>query len=112
MAFERGTAVDYGDRRHVFISGTASIDHKGRILHLNDIEKQTQRTFENIGALLEEAGASMEDVASMIVYLRDLADTGFIRTFLNLHYPEIPVVVAIALSAAPAGWWKWSVRLS
>ncbi|HPN77357.1 MAG TPA: Rid family hydrolase [Prolixibacteraceae bacterium] len=103
VAFERGTAVDYGDRRHVFISGTASIDHKGRILHLNDIEKQTQRTFENIGALLEEAGASMEDVASMIVYLRDLADTGFIRTFLNLHYPEVPVVVAIAPVCRP-GW--------
>ena len=26
VTFERGTAVTYGDRRHVFIAGTASID--------------------------------------------------------------------------------------
>ena len=28
VSFERGTAVDYADRRHVFISGTASINNK------------------------------------------------------------------------------------
>ena len=28
VSFERGTRVDYGDRRQVFISGTASIDNK------------------------------------------------------------------------------------
>ena len=29
VTFERGTAIDYGDRRHVYISGTASINNKG-----------------------------------------------------------------------------------
>ena len=29
VSFERGTYVDYGDRRQVFISGTASINHRG-----------------------------------------------------------------------------------
>ena len=29
VSFERGTYVDYADRRHVFISGTASINNKG-----------------------------------------------------------------------------------
>lgn len=28
VSFERGTYVDYGDRRQVFISGTASINNK------------------------------------------------------------------------------------
>lgn len=27
VTFERGTAVHYGDRKHIFLSGTASIDH-------------------------------------------------------------------------------------
>lgn len=96
VAFERGTAVEYGDRRHIFISGTASIDHNGDILHENDIEKQTERTFENIGVLLAEAGASMKDIGSMIIYLRDPADTAFITNFLKTRNHGIPVVVAIA----------------
>ena len=31
VTFERGTAVTYGDRKQIFISGTASIDNKGEI---------------------------------------------------------------------------------
>jgi hypothetical protein len=32
VAFERGVKVLYGDRSHLFISGTASIDNKGDVL--------------------------------------------------------------------------------
>ncbi len=103
VAFERGTSVEYGDRRHVFISGTASIDHNGHILYGKDIDKQTERTFENIGALLDEAGATMQDIGSMIIYLRDLADTAFIMKFLETRYPGIPAVVAVAPVCRP-GW--------
>ena len=48
VSFERGTYVDYGDRRHVFISGTASINNKGEVVHVGDISKQTSRMLENI----------------------------------------------------------------
>lgn len=33
VSFERGTYVDYGDRRQVFISGTASINNKGEVVY-------------------------------------------------------------------------------
>ncbi|MDR1357223.1 MAG: hypothetical protein LBJ58_06095, partial [Tannerellaceae bacterium] len=74
VTFERATAVDYGDRRHVFVSGTASIDNKGQIVHPLDIAGQTARTLENVSVLLAEGGCGMDDVAQMIVYLRDTAD--------------------------------------
>ena len=32
VSFERGTLVNYADRRHVFISGTASINNKGEVM--------------------------------------------------------------------------------
>ena len=54
VAFERGTFVDYGDRRHVFISGTASIDNKGEIVHHGDVVAQCRRMWENVEALLAE----------------------------------------------------------
>ncbi len=96
VAFERGTVVEYGDRRQIFISGTASIDHRGEILHPRDVKGQTSRVFENIRVLLGEAGAGFGDVSSMIVYIRDLADRDFMNYFLNRHYPELPYLVVLA----------------
>ena len=103
VTFERGTAVDYGDRRHIFISGTASINNCGEIVHPLDIEKQTARTFENIQALLAEADATMSDVACMIVYLRDTADYAIVKRYLDSHYPATPKVTVLAPVCRP-GW--------
>ena len=52
VAFERGVLV----KDHVYISGTASIDHRGHILHEGDVIAQTDRLLENIGALFAESG--------------------------------------------------------
>lgn len=103
VTFERATAVDYGDRRHVFVSGTASIDNKGEIVHVGDIEKQAQRTLENISALLSEADTKMEDIAHMIVYLRDTADYERVSDYLDRHHPAIPKVLVLAPVCRP-GW--------
>lgn len=103
VAFERGTAIDYGDRRHIFISGTASIDCKGKILYPNAIEKQTERAFENIIALLNDADAGMGDVNSMIVYLRDRSDSLYVDHYLSVNYPDIPTVFVLA-SVCRSGW--------
>ena len=51
VSFERGTYVDYGDRRQVFISGTASINHRGEVVYPGDIRKQTERMWENVETL-------------------------------------------------------------
>jgi enamine deaminase RidA (YjgF/YER057c/UK114 family) len=103
VAFERGTAIDYGDRRHIFISGTASIDCQGDILYPNDIEKQTERVFENIIALLLCAEADIDDVNSMIVYLRDRADTHFVEEYLSANYPKIPSLLVLG-PVCRSGW--------
>jgi len=102
VTFERGTAVDYGDRRHVFISGTASINGKGEIVHPFDVEKQTAHTFGNIQALLDEAGATMQHVAHMVIYLRDIADHAAVNRYLTSHYPDIPRVLLWAPVCRPA----------
>ncbi len=103
VAFERGTAVDYGDRRHIFISGTASIDDRGQIVHVGDILGQTGRTFSNISALLTDAGACLEDLTHTIVYLRDIADYALVEAYISRHYPEIPHVIVQAPVCRP-GW--------
>ncbi|MDR0395517.1 MAG: hypothetical protein LBH77_10205 [Tannerella sp.] len=103
VTFERGTCVYYGDRRHVFISGTASIDNQGKIAHEGDVGRQTVRMIENVGALLKEAECSFDDVAHIIVYLRDIADYANIRTVMEQQFPEIPMIIVLAAVCRP-GW--------
>lgn len=103
VSFERGTRVDYGDRRQVFISGTASIDNKGNILHMGDIRRQTERMWENVDALLSEAECGFEDVGQMIVYLRDVADYAVVNEMFEKRFPGIPRVIVHAPVCRP-GW--------
>lgn len=56
VAFERGVKVAGPSADHIYISGTASIDHLGHILHEGDVIAQADRLLENIAALLTEAG--------------------------------------------------------
>ena len=103
VSFERGTYIDYQDRRQVFISGTASIDNKGQIVHPKDIIKQTQRMWENVDALLSEADCGFEDVSVMIVYLRDTADYHVVKELFAERFPEKPCVIVLAPVCRP-GW--------
>lgn len=103
VTFERGVAVTYGDRRHVYISGTASIDNRGEIVHPGNILMQTGRMMENIEVLLQEAGAGMQDVMQAIVYLRDIADYMPVKKYLQSHYPDLPYILVLAPVCRP-GW--------
>ena len=75
VTFERGVCVHYSaGYKQVYISGTASIDTKGEVLHVGDIKGQVRRMTENVGALLKEAGCNWNDISQATVYLRDIAD--------------------------------------
>lgn len=101
VSFERGTSVDYGDRRHVFISGTASINNRGEVVHVGDITKQTERTLENIEVLLAEAECKWSDVAHLIVYLRDISDYSVVSNLLASRFPDMPLVIVHAPVCRP-----------
>lgn len=101
VTFERGTLVEYGDRGHAWISGTASINDKGEVLHVGDIIRQTQRMWENVEALLAEAQMTMNDCAQIIVYLRDTADYTIVRQMFAERYPDIPTVFTLAPVCRP-----------
>ena len=103
VSFERGTTVDYGDRRHVLISGTASINNKGEIMFPGDVRKQTHRMWENVETLLKEADCTYNDVCYMIVYLRDTADYAIVRQLYEERFQGKPYVIVHAPVCRP-GW--------
>lgn len=103
VTFERATAVELGQTDFLFISGTASIDKHGDVVHPGDIEKQTLRTLQNISALLDAANFAREDLSSLIVYLRDIADYGFTKPLIDDYLQNLPAVYVKAPVCRP-GW--------
>ena len=101
VTFERGTRVDYGDRRHVYISGTASINNRGEVVHVGDIVRQTHRMWENVEALLAEAETTFDDVVQIIVYLRDTGDYDTVLQLFRQRFPQIPFVITLAPVCRP-----------
>ena len=101
VTFERGTLVEYGDRGHIFISGTASIDNQGKVLHTGDIVSQTHRMWENVQTLLREGGMDFSNVVQLIVYLRDTADYDTVRRMFDEQFPDTPTVITLAPVCRP-----------
>lgn len=93
VTFERATAVDYGDRRHIYVSGTGSLNNKSEVVYPGNILRQLSHSLENVCALLEEGGADVNNVALFVVYLRDTADYERVNDYMNSYYPQVPNVI-------------------
>ena len=106
VRFERGMRVGWRDRDWLLISGTASIDKHGEVLHVGDIGKQSRRVLENISALLAEGGGELADVRAATVYLRDPAELAAVKKEFDAAFPDIPIVYLRAPVCRP----KWLVE--
>jgi enamine deaminase RidA (YjgF/YER057c/UK114 family) len=104
VEFERGLRLRFGDRSHLYISGTASIDKDGKILHEGDVEAQTRRTIDNVEALLRSQGATLDDMAYAICYLRNPKHYESVAEIVTERLPRnIPLVIAEGAVCRP-GW--------
>ena len=99
VAFERGVRLSDG---HIFISGTASIDHQGKVLHQGDVLAQADRLLENISVLLQEGGSSLEKVPYFIVYLRDISDYALVDAYMQKRFPHVPRILLEARVCRPS----------
>ena len=114
VAFERGTRLTLPThtlhpegsqqfKQQYFISGTASINKHGDVVYEGDIVRQTGRLLENIGALLKDGDATMNDIRYFIIYLRDISDYHTVEILMNQFYPQIPHIIVEAKVCRP-GW--------
>ena len=67
-------AVRAGD--FVFISGQVPVDPKTQKVVSEDFETQVRQTLSNVKAALGAAGATLDDVVSVIAYLTSMDDWG------------------------------------
>jgi enamine deaminase RidA (YjgF/YER057c/UK114 family) len=103
VTFERATSVAYRDRTQIILSGTASIGPDGRILYPGDPSRQLDRSLDNVEALLERAGATLDDMGVFIVYLRDPSDDALTWRRMRQRVGDAPIQVVVAPVCRP-GW--------
>jgi 2-iminobutanoate/2-iminopropanoate deaminase len=65
-------AVCAGDL--LFISGLVGVDGRGALVGGDDVAAQARQVFENMRAVLGEAGCRFENVVKVTVYLTDVDD--------------------------------------
>jgi 2-iminobutanoate/2-iminopropanoate deaminase len=81
----------------VYVSGTLGVDADGQLAE--GIEGQTSQSLANIRALLEEAGASMEDVVSTRVYLARREDFQAMNAlYAQAFAPPYPARTTVAVT--------------
>ncbi len=83
----------------VFVSGTVGMDKDGNLIKPNDIRAQTRQTFENIKSVLHEAGATMDDVMKVTVFLKNTSDYEGMNEVRKEFFPNtLPASTAVAIA--------------
>jgi 2-iminobutanoate/2-iminopropanoate deaminase len=95
-------AVVEGD--FIFVAGQGCTNPATGKLEPGDVRSETKRTFENIRAILQAAGSSLDDVMKCNVYLRDINDfAGMNQVYETFFSAPFPARTTIQAGALPGG---------
>jgi 2-iminobutanoate/2-iminopropanoate deaminase len=73
----------------LFVSGQAAVDFKTSKFVLGTIEEETTRTLDNIKAIIQTAGGSMENVVKCTVHLSDIGEFDRYNKVYANYFPGI-----------------------
>ncbi len=90
-------AVRVGDL--VFVSGQIPLDPATMELVDGDFEAQARRVFDNLRAVCEAAGGSLNQIVKVNLYLKDLANFATVNAVME-EYFEAPYPARAAVGAA------------
>ena len=88
----------------IFVAGEKGLDPKTDKIVEGGIQAETRQTLENIKAILESAGATMDNVVRTVVYLTDINDFAAMNAVYAEYFPKAPPGrTCVQVVALPAG---------
>ena len=85
----------------VFTSGQIAIDPADGQIHATSIEEQTHRVCQNLRAVLEASGSSMERVVKTTCFLADMGDFAAFNGVYGTYFTEKPARSCVAVKTLP-----------
>ena len=87
----------------VYLSGQIGLDPSTMQL-VEGIEKQIHRVFQNLRAVSDAAGSSLDDVVKLNVYLTDLSNFTLVNEIMATYLREpYPARAAVGVASLPRG---------
>ncbi len=94
-------AVQHGDT--IYVSGQLPLNPETKKMD-EDVSKQTEQSMNNIKAILQEAGSSMEKILRCGIFVTDLTDFAAINDiYARFFEGEYPARATVQVAALPLG---------
>lgn len=88
----------------IFTSGQIPLDPATQALVQGDIRAQTERVMENLGAVLQAAGAGFAQVVKATIFVVDLGDFAAVNEIYGKRFPaQPPARSTVQVAALPKG---------
>jgi 2-iminobutanoate/2-iminopropanoate deaminase len=88
----------------IFVAGEKGIDPKTGKVVPGGIAAETRQTFENIKAILEQAGATLDDAVASTVHMTDLSEFQEMNKVYAGYFNDAPPGrTTVQVSALPGG---------
>jgi reactive intermediate/imine deaminase len=85
----------------VYLSGQIGLDPTNMTL-VEGIEAQVNRVFQNLRAVADAAGGSLDDLVKINIYLTDLAHFGKVNEIMATYFHEpYPARAAVGVASLP-----------
>jgi len=88
----------------VYVSGQIPLAPETMQLVSDDIERQVDQVFKNLGAIAAAAGGGLADVVKLNIFLVDLAHFALVNERMQTYFSEpYPARAALGVAALPKG---------
>lgn len=88
----------------IWVSGQIPLDPATKELVGGDIEAQIRRVFDNVKAIVTAAGATLDDVVKVSIFLIDLKHFALVNGVMAEYFREpYPARAAVGVASLPRG---------
>lgn len=87
----------------IFTSGQIPLNPETGVLMGNDIKEQTHRVCQNLKAVLEASGVSLENTVKTVCYLSDMTNFSEFNEVYAQYFTQKPARSCVAVKELPKG---------
>ncbi len=97
-SYSHGLKIELTDSSFIFVTGQIAMNAEGKLVSEN-VEDQTEFVFQNLQKILQEGGASLDDVVKATIFVTDLKDFPKISAIRNRYFAKAkPVSTLVEIS--------------